>query len=80
MIGNPRHARRTRSRQPRFDSLESRALLAGDVTVQFAHGSAIIVGDSLSNSIQIDQAGLDANGSHSPGPTPPRSTGCPRSW
>jgi hypothetical protein len=61
MIGRPKAARRTRSRQPGFDGLESRTLLAGDVTVEIVRGSAIIVGDRLSNSIAIDQAGLDAN-------------------
>src|SRR4051812_16894394 len=54
-------ARRSRNRPLRFDGLEVRALLAGNVTVQLLQGSAFLVGDALSNDIEIDQAGLSTN-------------------
>jgi hypothetical protein len=43
----------------RFEGLENRTLLAGDVTVAVVSGVLQITGDTADNSIQIKQAGAD---------------------
>jgi hypothetical protein len=50
--------RRLRRGTPTLEGLESRALLAGNVTVQFSRGSASVLGDALDNHVQVDQYGL----------------------
>ncbi|MGE3819237.1 MAG: hypothetical protein AB7I30_07355 [Isosphaeraceae bacterium] len=53
----PRFPRR--QHRPRLDRLESRALLAGNVTVAFSGGDLVITGDGSSNAIEITQVFLD---------------------
>ncbi len=63
---------RHKGRPCRFESLEDRRLLAGDVTARIVHGDLVIKGDNLSNGITITAGptagtvvvtGVDAGGS-----------------
>src|SRR5262249_3150905 len=63
---------RRKGRSCKFESLEQRNLLAGDVTASIVHGDLVIKGDDLANGITITAGtnagtvvitGVDAGGS-----------------
>src|SRR3954462_7165068 len=45
--------KRTGGRKCKFESLENRRMMAGDVTVRLDHGNAIITGDFFPNGVMI---------------------------
>ena len=49
-------SRRTKGRRCSFESLESRQLLAGNVTFKIVNGNAVIKGDKLDNAIVVTEA------------------------
>jgi hypothetical protein len=71
---------RTFARSPRgFESLESRHMLAGNVTAQIVNGDLIITGDSADNAILVSSFGhpMEVTGRNDAGGNPTNVNGVP---
>jgi hypothetical protein len=51
--------KRNKGRQCKFETLENRRVLAGNVTAALSHGSIVIKGDNFDNSITVTSGGLN---------------------
>lgn len=51
--------KRNKGRQCRFETLENRRVLAGNVIATLSHGSIVIKGDNFDNSITVTAGGLN---------------------